>query len=556
MGKNYYICLKVGFEMERKRLGDLLIEAGVITEEQLQEALKKKKNRQKLGDVLVSLGYLNEQQLIEVLEFQLGIPHVKLSSLPIDTTLLKFIPKEFALKNLVFPIEKKDRELTVAMYDPLDFYTIDDLTLSTGLQIRTVIATREDIISSIYKYYNGKDLLNEIAATNANGLEAAEESVVTLVNDILEAGIQLKASDIHIDVQESKLVVRFRIDGLLRTERILSKSIHSALIARMKILGNMDITENRLPQDGRMKLPKYKLIDMRISILPTIYGEKVVIRLLDLQNIRKDITEVGFNKVNLQRFQKLIEKPSGLVIITGPTGSGKTSTLYAALNHLNTEEVNIVTIEDPVEYELEGINQVQVNPSIGLDFSTGLRAILRQDPNIIMVGEMRDKETVEIAIRSALTGHLVFSTMHTNSSIATIPRLNDMGVESYLVVSALQGVLSQRLVRKICPDCREAYEPSEMEKELFQKRGLQIEKLFYGKGCSTCRQTGYKGRLAIHELFILDDEIRQLLYNQKSMQEVEKACLKKGMLFLLDDGLLKAKSGLTTVREVLQATMS
>jgi type IV pilus assembly protein PilB len=305
-----------------------------------------------------------------------------------------------------------------------------------------------------------------------------------------------------------------------------------------------------------MKFSKYKTIDMRISILPTIYGEKVVIRLLDLQNIRKDISEVGFNKVNLQRFQKLIEKPSGLVIITGPTGSGKTSTLYAALNHLNTEEVNIVTIEDPVEYELEGINQVQVNPSIGLDFSTGLRAILRQDPNIIMVGEMRDKETVEIAIRSALTGHLVFSTMHTNSSIATIPRLNDMGVESYLVVSALQGVLSQRLVRKICPDCREAYEPSEMEKELFQKRGLQNDKLFYGKGCIHCRQTGYKGRLAIHELFILDEEIRQLLYNQKSMQEVEKACLKKGMLFLLDDGLLKAKSGLTTVREVLQATMS
>ncbi|MED1421470.1 GspE/PulE family protein [Bacillus smithii] len=542
--------------MERKRLGDLLVEAGVITEDQLQEALKKKKNRQKLGDVLVSLGYLNEQQLIEVLEFQLGIPHVKLPSIPIDTTLLKFIPKEFALKNLVFPIEKKDRELTVAMYDPLDFYTIDDLTLSTGLQIRTVIATREDIISSIYKYYNGKDQLNETAAASTNVSEAAEESVVALVNDILEAGIQLKASDIHIDVQESKLIVRFRIDGLLRTERILSKSVHSSLIARMKILGNMDITENRLPQDGRMKLSKYKTIDMRISILPTIYGEKVVIRLLDLQNIRKDISEVGFNKVNLQRFQKLIEKPSGLVIITGPTGSGKTSTLYAALNHLNTEEVNIVTIEDPVEYELEGINQVQVNPSIGLDFSTGLRAILRQDPNIIMVGEMRDKETVEIAIRSALTGHLVFSTMHTNSSIATIPRLNDMGVESYLVVSALQGVLSQRLVRKICPDCREAYEPSEMEKELFQKRGLQIDKLFYGKGCIHCRQTGYKGRLAIHELFILDEEIRQLLYNQKSMQEVEKACLKKGMLFLLDDGLLKAKSGLTTVREVLQATMS
>jgi type IV pilus assembly protein PilB len=541
--------------MTRKRLGDLLVEVGVINNDQLSEALRMKKDDQKIGDALLERGLISEQQLIEVLEFQLGIPYIALHRYPIDESLVKLVPKEFALRNLVIPIEKNQQELTVAINDPMDYYIIDDLRLSTGLQIKPVIATKEEITSSIHKYYHMNEYYDEKEL--ASFAEKNDEApAVKLVNQVLSAGIQLKASDIHIDPQETHVTIRYRIDGILKTERVLSRAIYSSLIARIKILGNMNITESRLPQDGRVTIPFLQIsIDLRISILPTVYGEKVVIRILDMNNVMKNLSQLGFNKVNLQSFARMIESPSGLVLITGPTSSGKTSTLYAALHHLNTEKVNIVTIEDPVEYQLEGINQVQVNPQIGLSFSNGLRAILRQDPNIIMVGEMRDKETVEIAVRAALTGHLVLSTLHTNNSISTIPRLLDMGVEPYLVVSALLGVVAQRLVRKICNDCKVSYEPTSMEKELFKKRGLSIEKLYRGKGCPSCQQSGYKGRMAIHENFMIDDEIKRILYDQQSVQKIKYAALKNGMLFLVDDGLLKAKSGLTTVDEVLRVAI-
>lgn len=542
--------------MVRKRLGDLLVDVGEITRDQLSEALNAKKDGQKLGDVLVERGFINEQQLIEVLEFQLGVPHVVLHRYPIDTSLIKLVPIEFAIRNVVIPIEKNQQELTVAMNDPMDYFVIDDLRLSTGFQIKPVIATKEEIIGAIHKYYHFNEHFEEEELSSIVPLNPEEAPAVKLVNQLFATGVQMKASDIHIDPQETKVIIRYRVDGVLKTERILSKSIYPSLIARIKVIGNLRITENRLPQDGRVKLTvQQRQVDLRISILPTINGEKVVIRILDLQNVKKNISEIGFNRMNLQSFVKLIEKPSGLLLITGPTGSGKTSTLYAGLHHLNSEAVNIVTIEDPVEYQLEGINQVQVNPQIGLDFSKGLRALPRQDPNIIMIGEIRDSETVEIAVRSALTGHLVLSTMHTNDSISTIPRLLDMNVEPYLVVSALSGVVAQRLVRKLCKDCTEPYEPTMMEKQLFEKRGLQVQTFYRGKGRSSCRQTGYKGRLAIHELFIIDDDIRHLLYNNQNMEEIKLAALKKGMLFLIDDGLLKAKSGLTTVDEILRVTL-
>jgi type IV pilus assembly protein PilB len=366
----------------------------------------------------------------------------------------------------------------------------------------------------------------------------------------------MKASDIHIDPQETKILIRYRVDGILRTERTLSKNIYSVLIARIKIMANLNITESRLPQDGRIKLDvNLKPVDLRISLLPTLYGEKIVIRILDLSSVLLNLTQLGFNKINIQRIQSLIERPSGMVLITGPTGSGKTSTLYAALNHLNTEQVNIMTIEDPVEYQLSGINQVQVNPQVGLTFASGLRSILRQDPNIVMIGEIRDQETAEIAIRASLTGHLVFSTLHTNNALATIPRLLDMEVEPYLVVSSLTGVIAQRLIRKICPECKVAYDPSEMEKKVYQKRGISVDTLYKGKGCAACQSTGYHGRLAIHEILMMDDTIQSMMMNDKPMSELKQYTLRNGMIFLLDDGLIKAKNGLTTVEEVLRVAL-
>lgn len=538
---------------QRKRIGDLLLTAGIITEEQLQETLSTKKEGQKMGDALLEKGYINEQQLIEVLEFQLGIPQVSLYRYQIDLNLLSLVSKEFAFRNILIPIKKEGNQLTVAMHDPMDYIALDDLRLSTGLQILPVIAKKDEIMSSLYKYYATTETFEDIGGEETDGQEGEDAPAIRLVNQILEAGVQMKASDIHIDPQETSILIRYRVDGILRTGRLLSKNIYNLLISRIKIMANLNITESRLPQDGRIKSTiNHIAVDLRISILPTVFGEKVVIRILDLSNVLIQINQIGFNKLNLQSFVNMIEKPSGMVLITGPTGSGKTSTLYAALNHLNTEEVNIITVEDPVEFQIPGINQVQVNSRVGLSFANGLRSILRQDPNIIMIGEIRDNETAEIAIRASMTGHLVLSTLHTNSAIATIPRLLDMEVEPYLVVSSLIGIIAQRLVRKVCPSCKEEYIPSEMERNLFQKRGFTIDMLHRGKGCSQCQNSGYKGRVAIHEALIINDHIRTMLMNNKSMNEIKQYLLKNGMLFLLDDGLLKARSGLTTVEEVLR----
>ncbi|WP_404453873.1 GspE/PulE family protein [Oceanobacillus kapialis] len=536
----------------RKRLGDLLKDAGLVSEQQINEALETKKSNQKLGDALLEHGFITEKQLIEVLEFQLGIPHVSLYRYPVDENVLQFVTRESAQQNLIMPLQISGTELMVAMKDPMDYFVIDDLELETGFSISPVIAAKDDILFAINKYY----YKNEPEKIENNNSGEAEAPIIQLFDQLLTAAIQLKASDIHIDPQEASVKVRYRIDGKLQTEKIVAKQLQNALIARIKILADLNITQTRLPQDGRIRTTVgVTPVDLRISCLPTVFGEKVVIRILDLNQALKKVNELDFSEMNLQKYENLIKRPSGLVLLTGPTGSGKTSTLYAALHQLNSEAVNIVTVEDPVEYQLEGINQVQVNSSVGLSFSNGLRSILRQDPNVIMVGEIRDQETAEIAIRASLTGHLVFSTLHTNSAVDAIPRLIDMGIEPYLVVSSLSGVVAQRLVRKLCRDCLKQRPATGMEKEIFEKNGMDVEHVYDSEGCSVCHQRGYRGRIAVQEVVVIDDEIRSMLLNNGSMADIRRYLEKQGTAFLIQDGLQKIKEGKTSMEEIMQVSI-
>ncbi|MEI2664587.1 GspE/PulE family protein [Rossellomorea sp. LJF3] len=548
---------------ERKRLGDLLVESGLLTEEMLQSALREKGKDQKLGDAILQRGYITEQQLIEVLEFQLGIPHVSLFRYPFDPKLFHLVPKELAKRNLMIPLKKEGDKLFVAMADPMDFYTIEDLRLSTGFYIETAIATKDDILRSINKYYDMDESFEELKGMENDRPQLEDETltdqdspIAKLVNQLLSNAMTQKASDIHIDPHETKVLIRYRVDGILRTDRALPKHMQSMLTARIKIMSQLDITEHRVPQDGRIKTNiDFRPIDLRVSTLPTVYGEKIVLRILDLSSSLNDLAQLGFNSLNLKRFQDLIDRPTGIVLITGPTGSGKSSTLYAALNKLNSEEVNIITVEDPVEYQLEGVNQIQVNSNVGLTFATGLRSILRQDPNIIMVGEVRDRETAEVAIRASLTGHLVLSTIHTNDSLSTVSRLIDMGVEPFLVATSVSGIVAQRLVRKVCRDCAREDAPSNREKEIFERRGMTIDRIVRGKGCASCNMTGYKGRMAIHEVLVVNDEMKRIIMNNQSLNTLREVALKNKTIFLLDDGLFKVKQGLTTTEEILRVAI-
>lgn len=547
--------------VNKRRLGDLLVENGIITPEQLEQALQEqKKTKQKLGDLLLQLGLLTEQQLIEVLEFQLGIPHVNLFRYQIDPALLNIIPENIAKRYQVVPLRKEGNKLMVAMADPLDYFAIEDLRMSTGFNIEPAISTKDDIQRAIARFYGLQDSMEQVMQDFSDEEEIKETEitdedspVVRLVNQMLQQAVQLRVSDIHVDPMETKVMIRYRIDGQLRTERVLPKSMQGIITARLKIMANLNIAERRLPQDGRIKMQvDLRNVDIRVSTLPTVFGEKVVMRILDLSFGIKEVEKLDFNKRNLVLFKKMIQKPYGILLITGPTGSGKTTTLYSALNQLNQENVNIITIEDPVEYQLEGINQVQVNPVTGLTFAAGLRSILRQDPNIIMVGEIRDLETAEIAVRASLTGHLVLSTLHTNDAISSIMRLRDMGVEPYLIASSLIGVVSQRLVRRICPDCKQSYQPNEQEKIFLQKRGISLETLYRGRGCGSCNQTGYRGRIAIHEVLYMEDEMRRMIVQNQTLQELKKHALNNHMIQLVDDGILKASQGLTTLQEVIR----
>ncbi|MHA6251463.1 GspE/PulE family protein [Oceanobacillus sp. CAU 1775] len=546
--------------MARKRLGDLLVDAGLITEEQLSNTLAEKSAEEKLGDALLREGYITEQQLIEVLEFQLGIPHINILQYSIEQEVIQLIPRTLAKRHQVLPFQIDGNKLYVAMADPMDYFAIEELRMATGFQIVPGIATKDALYRSITKYYDLQESIEEVLE-DYSGEEDIEEAgitdddspIVRMVNQIIANAVVSRASDIHFDPQETEVLVRYRVDGMLKTERSLPKYMQNTLIARIKIMADLNITENRLPQDGRIKMTvNYKPIDLRISSLPAVHGEKIVMRILDLGSSLSRLDKLGFSDENLETFNRLINQPNGLVLVTGPTGSGKSSTLYAALNHLNREEVNIITIEDPVEYQLQGINQVQAREEIGMTFASGLRSILRQDPDIVMIGEIRDQETGQIAIRASLTGHLVLSTLHTNSAVATITRLIDMGVAPFLITSSLSGVLAQRLVRRVCRDCGVYTPPTEAEMKMFADANVAVENLRKGRGCSSCNNTGYRGRIAIHELLTIDDEINRLVMQEASYVDLYRYVKDSGMKFLLHDGLEKVAQGFTTLEEVFR----
>ena len=544
----------------RKRLGDLLVDAGLITEQQLQATLETKNEDEKLGDALLREGYITEQQLIEALEFQLGIPHINILQYPIEQDVIQLVPRELAKRHQALPFRKEGNKLYVAMADPMDYFAIEEIRMATGFQILPGIATKDAFFRMITKYYDLQESIEEVLddfspeeEIEESGITDDDSPIVRMVNQIITNAVAQRASDIHFDPQETEVAVRYRVDGILKTERSLPKYMQNTLTARIKIMGNLDITENRIPQDGRIKMHvNFRPIDIRLSTLPSVYGEKIVMRILDISSSLGQLDKVGFSEENLETFKSMIEKPNGIVLVTGPTGSGKSSTLYAALNHLNREEVNIITIEDPVEYQLQGVNQVQVKEEVGMTFASGLRSILRQDPDIIMIGEIRDQETAEIAIRASLTGHLVLSTLHTNSATAALTRLIDMGIEPFLISSSLTGVVGQRLVRRVCRDCARKEEPTSREIEIFRNAGLEIETIQRGAGCSSCGMTGYRGRLAIHEVLLIDDHIKELIMQQSSFVEIQNYVKEKGMKFLLDDGLAKVTQGLTTTEEVLR----
>lgn len=546
--------------MNRKRLGDLLVDSGLITDAQLSTALAEKMPNEKLGDALLREGYITEQQLIEVLEFQLGVPHINIFQYPIEQETVQLIPQELAKRHQVMPIRTEDNQLFVAMADPMDYFAIEELRMATGYQIVPAIATKDALQRTIAKFYDFQESLDAAIGdflpqetVEEAGITDDDSPVVRLVNQIISNAVTERASDIHFDPQEVELKIRYRVDGVLITERTLPKHMQNVIVARLKIMANLNITESRIPQDGRIKLTvNFKPIDIRVSTLPSIYDEKIVMRILDLSNALDQLDKIGFTEDNEAAFKKMITKPNGIVLITGPTGSGKSSTLYAALNQLNEESVNIITIEDPVEYQLAGINQVQVNEAVGMTFATGLRSILRQDPDIVMVGEIRDYETAQIAIRASLTGHLVLSTLHTNSAVAALTRLIDMGVEPFLISSSLTGVVAQRLVRRVCRDCVETIEPTEREKEIFKHANMQIDMVQRGRGCGNCNNTGYRGRIAIHEVLPINDEIRSLIMTSASASKIREYVKNEGILFLLDDGLTKVQQGLTTTEEVLR----
>lgn len=546
--------------MRRKRLGDLLVDAELITEDQLTSALSEQTSSEKLGDTLLREGYITEQQLIEVLEFQLGIPHINISQYQIDEAIVQLVPKDLAKRHQVMPVRAEDNQLFIAMSDPMDYFAIEELRMITGYQIVPAIATKDALQRTIAKFYDFQESIDEAMgdiipeeATEDADITDEDSPIVRLVNQIISNAVSERASDIHFDPQEVELKIRYRIDGVLMTERSLPKHMQNVIIARLKIMANLNITESRVPQDGRIKTTvNFKPIDIRISTLPSVFGEKIVMRILDLSNTLDRLEKIGFTKQNEHTFKEMISEPNGIVLITGPTGSGKSSTLYAALNQLNDETVNIITVEDPVEYQLAGVNQVQVNEAVGMTFATSLRSILRQDPDIVMIGEIRDYETAQIAVRASLTGHLVLSTLHTNSAVAALTRLIDMEVEPFLIASSLTGVVAQRLVRRVCRDCAIEVEPTEREDEILSQANINLETVQRGQGCVNCNDTGYRGRLAIHEVLRITDPIRNLIMESASASKIRTYVNEQGLLFLIDDGLEKVKQGLTTTEEVLR----
>src|SRR5215831_1321985 len=568
-----------------QRLGDLLVKEKVITPEQLDQAIKmQKESGSRLGSALVKLGFLSDEDVTNFLSRQYGVPAINLSYFEIDASVVKLIPFETAKRYQILPLSRVGASLTIAMVDPTNVFAMDDIKFMTGFNIEPVVASESSILEGIEKAYGTtqqEDLEQVMQAMTETGdpdvelqaeetemdladLEKAadEAPIVKLVNLVLTDAVKRGASDIHMEPYEKEFRVRFRIDGVLQGIMSPPLKLKDAITSRVKIMAKLDISEKRLPQDGRIMLKmnlngRKKQLDFRVSTLPTLWGEKIVLRLLDKENLRLDMTKLGFEPESLVKFEKAILKPYGMVLVTGPTGSGKTNTLYSSISRLNQPDTNIMTAEDPVEFQIPGVNQVQMKESIGLNFATALRSFLRQDPNIILVGEIRDFETAEIAIKAALTGHLVLSTLHTNGAPETISRLMNMGIEPFLVATAVHLICAQRLVRRICLECREEVPmPPQAKVEAgFTPDEARTVKIFKGRGCNACNNTGYKGRTGLYEVLEIDDEIRELILVGASAVELKKKGMERGMLTLRRSGLIKIKDGVTTLEEVARETI-
>jgi len=561
------------------RIGELLVKENLITALQLKNAVTSQRSSGgRLGHELTKLGYIEENELITFLSKQYSVPSINLSEFDIDADVLKILPKEVVTRHQVIPVNKTGNTLIVAMADPSNIYAVDDIKFITGMKIDVVVASEQAIAESIEKYYTSTVSFDEVmidfveededfefedeADEDINVLDlqksAGDAPVVKLVNLILLDAIRKGASDIHIEPYEKQVRIRYRIDGVLYEVMKPPTKLKDAITSRLKIMSNLDIAERRLPQDGRikMKMGRGKVMDFRVSILPVLWGEKVVMRLLDQSNLQLDMTKLGFEEKMLADFKGQIHKPFGMILITGPTGSGKTTTLYSTLSELNKTTTNICTAEDPVEYNLFGINQVQMHDDIGLNFASSLRSFLRQDPDIVMVGEIRDFETAEIAVKAALTGHLVLSTLHTNDAPSSVSRMLNMGIEPFLVASSVNVIGAQRLVRQLCADCRE---PIEVPEPVLIELGVPPEncegfQVMRGAGCRTCNNTGYKGRIAVYEIMVMTDELAEFVLNGASTLELKREAIRQGMKTLRMSALTKLEEGRTSMEEVVRAT--
>ncbi|MBI4869089.1 MAG: type IV-A pilus assembly ATPase PilB [Candidatus Wallbacteria bacterium] len=565
------------------RLGEVLIANGLITQEQLKEAIaRQKQTGKRLGSILVEMRVVTERDITEVLSKQLNVPFIDLSNYLVDPAIAKLIPEHIAERHQLIPINKVGNKLTVAMVDPLNILAIDDIALMTGLQVKTVVATPSDVTKALQEAYGaqskmddlmddlvdiGKDSEKEELGNLDGELGENDAPIIRLCNLIISQAVSSGVSDIHIEPFEKELRIRYRQDGVLYNAMTPPKRAQAAISSRLKIMASLDIAEKRLPQDGRIKIKvNNRAIDLRVSTLPTVWGEKIVMRILDQTGLRVNLEDLGFEPSTFERFKKGIAVPYGIILVTGPTGSGKTTTLYSALSTLNEPKVNIMTAEDPVEYQLTGINQVQCRPDIGLTFAAALRSFLRQDPDIIMVGEIRDRETAEIAIKASMTGHLVLSTLHTNDAPSTIARLIDMGIEGFMVTSSVVLVQAQRLVRTICKDCKMEYRP---KKEMIDGFGITADllrrldlphidekniKFYKGKGCESCGNDGYRGRMGIYEVMEMTENMRQCILKGGSTTDMSRLARTEGMLTLRESAVRKALLGMTTVEEVVRVT--
>lgn len=569
-----------------QRLGDLLVKEKIITHDQLDKALKTQREsgpNSRLGSTLVHLGFVSDEEVTNFLSRQYGVPAINLQYFEIDSSVVKLIPEETAKRYQILPLSRVGASLTIAMVDPTNVFAMDDIKFMTGFNIEPVVASESAIMEAIDKAYGGtqqESNVDELLASMGDEADvelqaeqdeldlaeleksADEAPIVKLVNIVMTDAVKRGASDIHIEPYEKEYRVRFRIDGVLQHIMSPPMKLKDAITSRIKIMAKMDISEKRLPQDGRIMLKmqmggKKKQLDFRVNCLPTLWGEKVVMRLLDKENLRLDMTKLGFEAESLEKFQRAVLKPYGMVLVTGPTGSGKTNTLYSSVSLLNKPDTNIMTAEDPVEFQLHGVNQVQMKESIGLNFAASLRAFLRQDPNVILVGEIRDFETAEIAIKAALTGHLVLSTLHTNGAPETISRLMNMGIEPFLVATAVHLICAQRLIRRICVECREEVPmpPQAKVDAGFTPEEAKTVKIFKGKGCAICNGTGYKGRAGLYEVMEVDDDIRELILIGASAVELKKKAIERGMITLRRSGLVKVKEGVSTLEEVARETL-